>query len=53
MDADNALATLKSLFDGLQDAGIVANDRHLTHAPVLQYTDRKNPRVEIEIEGEP
>lgn len=29
-DADNALSSVKSMFDALQDAGIIANDNHRT-----------------------
>lgn len=35
-DADNLIASLKAAFDGLQDAGIIANDRGLTHLPPRQ-----------------
>jgi len=48
-DADNLLASLKAAFDGFADAGIVSNDRALTHLPVLQLLDRNDPRVEIRI----
>jgi crossover junction endodeoxyribonuclease RusA len=48
-DSDNLLASLKSAYDGIADAGIVANDRDLTHKPVVQLVDRANPRVEIEL----
>ena len=48
-DADNLLASLKAAFDGFADAGIVSNDRALTHLPVLQMLDRNDPRVEIRI----
>lgn len=48
-DADNALASLKSAFDGLADAGIVTNDRKITHEPVEFMVDRERPRVELEI----
>jgi len=33
-DRDNLLASLKSAFDGIADAGIVANDAGLIHLPV-------------------
>lgn len=49
-DPDNCLAALKSAFDALQDAGVLATDRYLTHLPVLQQVDPAHPRVEIEIE---
>jgi len=35
-DADNILASLKAAFDGLQDAGIVRNDRGLELGPVVR-----------------
>jgi crossover junction endodeoxyribonuclease RusA len=49
MDADNILASLKASFDGLVDAGILADDAGLRHAPVRLVIDRANPRVEITI----
>ena len=49
-DADNALASLKAAFDGLADAGIVTNDRKITHAPVEFCVDAENPRVELRVE---
>lgn len=48
-DSDNRQATLKSTFDGLADAKIFENDRGLTHLPLEQFKDAKNPRVEIYI----
>ena len=48
-DADNLLASLKAAFDGLADAGIVANDRDLIHLPVRQTKDRDDPRVVLTI----
>ena len=49
-DKDNALASLKSYFDGLADAGVVVNDCGITHAPSEFHVDAENPRVEIQIE---
>lgn len=49
-DRDNLLASLKAAFDGLADAGLVANDAGMTHMPTEIYIDADNPRVEIEIE---
>lgn len=49
IDRDNILAYLKSAFDGLTDAGILADDRDVTHLPPIREKDAKNPRVEIEI----
>jgi len=40
IDTDNALASLKASFDGLADAGIIANDSGLTHLPVVQVTGK-------------
>ena len=48
-DPDNALARCKALFDGLTDAGVFADDRGLTHLPVLFAVDRNNPRIEVTI----
>lgn len=48
-DGDNALATLKSLFDGLTDAGIFSDDRGLTHHPVEFAVDKENPRLVLTI----
>lgn len=49
-DKDNLLAWLKSAFDGLQDAGIIANDSGLTFLPVEVRVDKDHPRVELEVE---
>jgi len=48
-DPDNALATLKAGFDGIADAGIVTNDRGLSHRPIVFFVDKENPRVCITI----
>jgi crossover junction endodeoxyribonuclease RusA len=48
-DPDNALAMLKPYFDGLADAGVLANDRNLAHNPIRFEKDRANPRVELTI----
>jgi crossover junction endodeoxyribonuclease RusA len=50
-DGDNLLASLKSAFDGIADAGLLGNDKNLTHAPVQQKIDKADPRVEIEVIG--
>ena len=50
-DGDNLLASLKPAFDGLADAGIVADDSAMIHMPVEQRVDRQNPRVEIAVEA--
>lgn len=48
-DKDNAAAALKAYWDGIADAGVVANDAGLTHEPVAMLVDRKRPRVELTI----
>lgn len=48
-DGDNLLASMKSAFDGLVDAGVFSDDSGLTHLPVVQSKDKDNPRVEIHI----
>lgn len=48
-DRDNLLASLKSAFDGLVDAGVLVDDAGLTHLPVVMEIDRERPRVEIEV----
>jgi Holliday junction resolvase RusA-like endonuclease len=48
-DPDNALAMLKPYFDGLADAGVLANDRNLAHNPIRFDKDKANPRVELTI----
>jgi len=42
-DRDNALACLKSAFDGLADAGLIKNDSGLTHLPIVFTVDRDRP----------
>ena len=46
-DKDNCLASMKSAFDGIADAGWVADDADMTHLPVRIGKDKNNPRVEI------
>ena len=48
-DKDNLLASLKAAFDGIADAGVVADDSGITHLPVLIAIDKANPRVEITV----
>ena len=53
-DPDNLLASVKSYFDGIADAGIMADDSGLGHHPVIIQKDKKNPRLEITItKGDP
>jgi len=46
-DKDNALASLKAALDGLFDAGVIADDEHLTPLPVEFGHDALDPRVEL------
>jgi len=49
-DGDNALASLKAAFDGLQDGGLIADDSGLIHHPVRFVVDKeKAGTVELEI----
>jgi Holliday junction resolvase RusA-like endonuclease len=36
-DPDNCAAALKACWDGLQDAGLLANDDQLVHEPIERY----------------
>jgi crossover junction endodeoxyribonuclease RusA len=48
-DPDGLMASLKAAWDGLVDAGILADDDRLViHAPTI-CVDRERPRVEIEV----
>lgn len=46
-DRDNAAASLKAVWDGLVDSGVLADDDQLTHEPVGFEVDRERPRMEI------
>lgn len=46
-DADNLTSWCKCYYDGLADAGVVANDSGFTHLPVRVEIDRERPRVEL------
>lgn len=48
-DRDNLLASMKAAFDGLTDAGVVADDSGITHLPVQVVTGSPAPRVEVRI----
>jgi len=51
-DPDNLIASLKAAFDGIADAGVVANDRGLwPERPVIEV-DKNNPRIELTITEE-
>ena len=55
LDGDNCLAWLKSLFDGLQDGGVLATDRNVIHYPPIQEINRDKAgfcRVVIHPSGE-
>lgn len=51
-DEDNVLSGMKFIFDAMQEVGIIENDNpshlHIAHAEV--FVDRKNPRIEVEVE---
>jgi hypothetical protein len=51
-DGDNALSSLKAVFDGVTDSGFLADDRGLTHQPVVFQKDAKNPRVVLTFTAE-
>jgi len=46
-DKDNCLASMKAAFDGIADAGWVADDADMTHLPVQINKDKDQPRVEV------
>ena len=46
-DRDNLLASCKAVFDGIADAGLVANDADFTYMPVKIEKDAKRPRLEL------
>ena len=48
-DADNALSSLKACWDGMKDAGILADDNGLAHEPIRFAKDAANQRVELDI----
>jgi crossover junction endodeoxyribonuclease RusA len=50
-DADNALSSMKPVWDSMQDAGLLDNDRGLTHKPIVFAVDKQNPRVVITVEA--
>ena len=51
-DADNAMASLKAVVDGIADAGIVANDSGIWPERPVFETDARNPRVVITLTEE-
>jgi Holliday junction resolvase RusA-like endonuclease len=48
-DPDNCLAALKAAFDGLRDAGVIADDNQLTHRPVKVASGQGRRGVELRI----
>lgn len=50
-DADNALSSLKAAWDGITDSGFLADDRGLTHQPIIFLVDKHRPRVVLRIEA--
>lgn len=52
MDPDNLVASLKSAFDGLADAGVIANDKELWPDRPQFFKDAQNPRIELTITEE-
>ena len=48
-DRDNAGAMLKAAYDGLVDAGLLADDETLTPLVAELRIDKGNPRVELTI----
>ena len=54
MDEDNAVARLKWVLDWLKTRGYIVDDRteNVSLAKPIQFIDRKDPRLEIEIHAE-
>lgn len=48
-DRDNIIASMKSAFDGLQDAGVLVNDYELLPLPAKRECSPKKPGVLIEV----
>jgi Holliday junction resolvase RusA-like endonuclease len=40
-DADNSISSLKAVMDGIQDAGLIANDQGLTWLPTKQLIGKE------------
>ena len=49
IDRDNIISYLKAAFDGLTDAGLLADDRDVTHLPPRREKDAAFPRVLITV----
>jgi hypothetical protein len=52
LDPTNLIDALKPAFDGLQDAGVIENDKELWPERPVIVTRDKNPRVELVITEE-
>lgn len=50
-DQDNAMGSLKAVYDGIVDAGLVDDDdyKHMKRTNVDFSTDKKYPRVDLTI----
>lgn len=48
-DGLNVPAALKPVFDGLTDAGVWVDDKHVDLLPVVFHFDKKNQRLEISV----
>ena len=48
-DADNAMGSLKSMYDGIQDAGVVPNDtpEYMIRREPVFAIDKNQPRTEV------
>ena len=48
-DPDNLSAMLKPVWDGLQDAGVLGDDRAVTLHPIEQHVDPDGPGLRLEV----
>lgn len=49
-DEDNVMSAAKFILDAMQDIGLIPNDsRKYVHLTQEVFTDRENPRIEIEV----
>jgi len=48
-DGLNVPAALKPVFDGLTDAKVWVDDKHVDLLPVVFHVDKNNPRLEISV----
>ena len=49
MDADNAIAWLKTTIDGLVYSGMFTDDKELIYLPVVQRVDKEDPRLVLQV----